>query len=287
MRTMNSKLAFPLVAVLALGAAACDDGSETTATGGESTLEVTQAALSAGEAEGDGQALGLLAFPRPRGMMGGPGALTAEERVQRLKDFVAERLTCATASEAAAGDGVTIVFERECQWAGRVWTGTVTFTWTAGGDTADIVFSGVKANGATLTGDMTVTRVEEDHVTVEADWTRTRPDGKSLVGSWNGDYSWTESTYTIHSATHVVTVDGASATRTSTDLVWQKNERAPESGTVTFSGFGGKTWSMVYGRDESGALQVTVTGPNGQSRTFTIGADGEPGEGPRSPPPAS
>ncbi len=273
MRAMTQLLTLPLATLLTVGATACDDGAATTE---DSTLEVTQAALSSAEAEGDGQALGALAFPRPRMGAPVPNGLTAEERVQRLRDFVSDRLTCAEATASPAGDGVTLTFERDCQWAGRRWTGTVTFTWAAGGDSADVAFEGVKSNGATLTGDMTVTRVEEDHVTVEADWTRVRADGRTVIGSWDGDYSWTDEAYTVHSAIHQVTIDGASATRTSTELVWQRDELAPESGTVTFSGFRGKTWTFAYGRDDEGNLQITVTGPNGESRTFTLGVDGAP-----------
>lgn len=250
--------------VVAMTAAACDDGAATN----DDATEATQASLSAGAAEGDGQALGSLAFPLSADA---PRALpTAADRVAHLRAFIQNRLTCAEATPATSGDGLTVTFSKDCTWAGRRWTGTVTFTWAQGGDVADVAFDGVSVSGATLTGDMTVTRVAEGHVTVTADWTRQNA-VRTVEGSWDADLQWTETTYTVNSATHTVKVNGLTATRTSTAVVWQKGEVSPESGTVTFSGFHGKTWTMVFGRDDGGNLTVTVTGPRG-TRTFTIGA---------------
>ncbi len=251
------------IAALTVLAGACDKDGEV-----DSNLEVAEAALSTSEAEGDGQALGILAFPRGAG-------LTAEERVQALKDFVDDKLTCGEVT--ASGDrGATLTFGTSCDWSGRRWTGSVSFSWAADGSSAEVTYEGLKTNGATLTGEMTVTRVEEDHVVVDADWTRVTAAGKTVVGSWDGDYQWDDAAYTINSASHVATVDGLSANRTATDLVWQRDERAPESGVVSISNFRGRSWTMTHGRNDAGDLTVTVTRPNGATRTFVIDADGQP-----------
>ncbi|MFO0748031.1 MAG: hypothetical protein U1F43_20580 [Myxococcota bacterium] len=252
------------MAAMAMTVAACDSGATS-----DGTTEATEASLSAGAAEGDGEALGSMAFPLTD-VPSAPGLPTAADRVQRFKAFVDSRLTCADAVATAGGDGVTVTFDKDCTWAGRRWTGSVAITWDAGGNSADIVFDGVSVSGATLTGDMTVTRVEDGHVTVSADWTRTRG-ARTIEGSWDSDFSWTDTTYTVNSATHSVKVNGRTATRTSTAVVWQKADPAPESGTVTFSGFRGNTWTMTFAKDESGAFTITVVGPRG-TRTFTIGA---------------
>jgi len=251
------------IAALTVLAGACDKDAEV-----DSNLEVAEAALSTSEAEGDGQALGILAFPRGAG-------LTGEQRVQALKNYIEENLACADVT-ASGGLGATLTFGTNCQWSGRRWTGTVTLSWTADGSSADVTYQGLKANGATLTGEMTVTRVEEDHVVVDADWTRVTAAGTTVVGSWDGDYQWDDAAYTINSASHVATVNGISANRTATDLVWQRDEPAPESGVVSITNFRGRNWTMTHGRNDAGDLTVTVTRPNGATRTFVIDADGQP-----------
>jgi hypothetical protein len=251
---------FSIAALTVLGGA-CND------TEADPNLEVATAALSASEAEGDGQAMGALAFPRGAGM-------TAEQRVQAFTDFIDANLSCAEATPSGAG--VELTFSTNCVWSGRRWTGSVTFAWDGNGDRADVTYDGLKVNGATLTGEMSVTRVEEDHVIVAADWTRVTARGKTIVGSWDGDYEWDEAAYTVNSASHVVTVDGVAANRTATDIVWQRDEIAPESGTVSITNFRGRSWTMTHGRDDAGNLTVTVTRPNGATRTYTIGADGQP-----------
>jgi len=252
--------------LLLLVPACANDATDTASD--DPPAEAYTAALSASEAEGDGQALGALAFPRMGMLPGRP--MNPAQRIANIKEFIKDHLTCAEA--VAQGDqDLTLTFTKDCTWSGRRWNGEVTITYSADGGSADIDFQGVNVNGATLTGAMTVTQLEEGHVTVEADWTRVGP-RHTVEGSWDGDYAWTETTWIVNSATHVVTVDGQSATRTTTAVVWQREDRAPESGSVTFTGFRGKTWTMVFGRDDSGQLIVTVTGPEGNSRVFTPGA---------------
>jgi len=251
------------IAALTVLAGACNDTEEV-----DSNLEVAGAALSASEAEGDGQALGVFAFPRGAGM-------TGEQRVQALKNFIDESLTCADVT-VSGGLGATLTFSSNCQWSGRKWTGTVTLSWTADGTSAEVTYAGLKVNGATLDGEMSVTRAEEDHLIVDADWTRVTATGTTVVGSWDGDYQWDAAAYTINSASHVATVNGISANRTATDLVWQRDELAPESGVVSITNFRGRNWTMTHGRNADGDLTVTVTRPNGATRTFVIDADGQP-----------
>lgn len=252
---------FSIAALTVLGGA-CND------TEADPNLEVAEAALSVSEAEGDGQALGVLAFPRGAGM-------TAEQRVQTLIDYVEANLACADTTPSG-GNGVALTFGTSCEWSGRRWTGTVTFSWAANGDSAEVTYTGLKNNGATLSGEMSVTRIEEDHLVVDADWTRVTARGKTVVGSWDGDYQWDDSAYTVNSASHVVTVDGVAANRTATDIVWQRDEIAPESGVVSITNFRGRNWTMTHGRDDGGNLTVTVTRPNGATRTYTIDGDGQP-----------
>lgn len=263
MMSIRSLVLVPLIP-LCFTAACAEEGAE------DPTVEAYSAALSASEPEGDGLALGALAFPRRPGAVIAAG-LTIEQRVANLKAFIDERLDCADAVEAE--DGLEIVFTKDCTWMGRRWTGTVDITWVAGGDTAELDFEGVAVNGATLTGTMSVTRIEEGHVTVEADWTRTNA-RHSVTGAYDGDYTWDDTTFTVNSATHALTIDGHTATRTSTALVWQRDQVAPQSGTVSFTGFRGKSWTMTFSRDEAGKVVITVTGPEGQVRVFTPGDRG-------------
>lgn len=233
----------------------------------DTNLEVAEAALSASEAEGDGQALGFLAFPRGAGM-------TAEQRVQALREYVEQSLTCAEVTPSAAS--ATLTFGTDCTWSGRRWTGSVTVSWAANGGSAEITYEGLKSNGATMNGEMTVTRVAEDHLVVDADWTRITANGKAVVGSWDGDFQWDDAAYTVNRATHVVTVAGLSANRTATDLVWQRDELAPESGVVSITNFRGRNWTMTHGRNADGDLTVTVSRPSGATRTFVIDGSGRP-----------
>jgi len=229
----------------------------------DTTLEATSAALTAGDAEADSAALGTLAFI--------PGsALTAGERVAHLKAWVASSLTCADAT--TTGDGVALTFSSDCSWNGRKWTGTVAITWDAVGKTAAIEMEGVKVNGATLSGTIDVASLGDRHVTVDADMTKTRADGKVVDGTWDAEYQWDDTSYTVVASQQTLNVNGHSATRSVDQLVWAKADHAPSSGTVTLNGFRGRSWTFVYAVVD-GAHQVTVTGPRG-TKTFVIGDDG-------------
>ena len=137
----------------------------------------------------------------------------------------------------------------------------------------DGVGEGVKVTGATISGSIDVTSLGERHVSVDADMQKVRPDGTVVDGTWDAEYQWTDASYTVVSSAQTLTIDGHTATRNVTGLSWDKDERAPSAGTVTFSGFRGRTWTLVYA-EVDGQHTVTVTRPNGQSRTFVIGGDG-------------
>lgn len=248
------------IAGLALVAPACNDADTTE----DPAVEATVAALSAGDAEADSASLGALAFV--------PGAaLTAGERVALAKAWIADHLTCAQSVDIS--DGLALTFASDCQWNGRKWTGTVEITWAADGSSAAIDFEGVKVTGATISGSIDVTSLGERHVSVDADMQKVRPDGTVVDGTWDAEYQWTDASYTVVSSAQTLTIDGHTATRNVTGLSWDKDERAPSAGTVTFSGFRGRTWTLVYA-EVDGQHTVTVTRPNGQSRTFVIGGDG-------------
>lgn len=264
MNTTFTRFALVLPVAFAVG---CDNASDTAS---DETVEVTVAALSASESEGAGLQLGSLAFPR-----GGRG-LTAAERIQRLRDHIAESLTCAEVGPSD-GDAVTLTFGTTCSWNGRRWTGTVEIAYAADGSLASLDFDGVAVNGSTISGSLDVTWLGEQHVQVVADTTRNitsprRP--RVVVGHWDGEYLWDDTSYTVVSADHTVTVNGVTATRNADDIVWLKSAYSPESGTASFTGFRGKTWSFVFGVSD-GVHQVTVTRPDGTVRTFDLEPDGE------------
>ena len=263
LRPLPALSILPVLTISAL-AAACDSSEPN-----DDTVATVNAALSTSAVEGDGQALGIMAFPR--GVATQRGVFTAQQRVDHIKAWVADNLTCAEAVPVAGDDAaIQLEMSRDCAWAGRRWTGTITITYTA--DAATMEFEGLTVNGGTLTGDMTVTHVAEGHVTVSADWTTVRANGRTVVGAWDAEWTWDDAAYTIVAATHQVTVDGEkSATLTKANVVWQRGDVAPESGTVTFTGFRGRTWTMTFGRAESGELTITVVGQRG-TRTFTVPA---------------
>lgn len=251
---MRLALALPLGFVFA-----CDGGATK-----DDTYEVTTAALSASESEGDTVVLGSLAFP------GGAG-LTAQERVQRLLAYVQTASSCAEVT--ASSDGASVAFGTRCDWNGRRWSGVVDISYAADGSSAALELSGVGVNGATIDGSLDVTWLGERHVTVDADTTRTRR-GRVVTGQWDGEYQWDDTAYTIVSVSHVLTVNGVAATRSATDVVWQRDAAAPDSGSAAFTGFRGNTWSFVFGVSD-GAHQITVTRPDGTTRTFSIDGDGD------------
>lgn len=252
----------------------CDSAAET-----DATVEVTAAALTTSEAEGADAFIGSLAFPR-----GGSG-LTAGERIERLRAHIAEALTCAEVGPVSDGDAVSLTFGTDCAWNGRRWTGTLELAYAADGSSASIDFDGVNVNGGTITGSIDVTSLGEHHVSVVADTTRTvspnaqgRRAGRVVTGHWEGEYQWDDTSYTIVSADRSVTINGVSATRSADNVVWLKSQLSPESGSASISGFRGKTWSFVFGVVD-GVHQITVTRPDGSTRTFDIGGDGELDEG--------
>ncbi len=249
-----------LALVLPLGFALACDGAST----GDDTYEVTTAALSASASEGDTLVLGRLAFSAGAGR-------TAAERVQRLVDHVRGGSTCAEVTPTS--DGASIVFGTRCDWNGRRWSGTIDVAYAADGSSASLDLEGVGVNGATIEGSLDVTWLGEQHVAVDADTTRTRR-GRVVTGQWDGEYQWTADTYTIVSASHVLTVDGVAATRSATDVVWRAEAYAPDSGSAAFTGFRGNTWSFVFGLSDD-VHQITVTRPDGTTRTFAIDDNGD------------
>jgi len=263
---MSIRLLSWSLAALPFAALAC------TSEGEDDSVASVNAALSASAAEGDGLALGTLAFPigadAPRAVM------TGQQRVDQLRAWVASRLTCATATPVVGDDTrVVLQMSQDCTWAGRKWTGTITITYSA--DEAALELEGLAVNGASMSGDMTVTRLGEGHVTVSADWTTLRPSGRTVTGAWDAEWTWDDASYTVVSATHQLTIEGRSATLTKSGVTWQRDEVAPSTGTVTFTGFRGRTWTMTFGRDDAGQITITVDAPRG-TRTFTIAPQGEP-----------
>jgi len=266
MNTTFARFALTLPVALAIG---CDNTSDS----GDDTVEATVAALSASESEGAGMQLGSLAFAR-----GGSG-LTAGQRIQRLREHIAEALTCAEVGPSE-GDAVSLTFGKTCSWNGRRWTGTVEVAYAADGSSASLDFDGVAVNGSTISGSLDVTWLAEHHVQVVSDTTRNlnTPRGARLVvGHSDGEFMWDDTSYTVVSADQTVTVNGVTATRSADDVVWLKAAYSPESGTASFTGFRGKTFTFVFSVTD-GVHQVTVTRPDGTTRTFDVEPDGELGD---------
>jgi len=266
MNTTFARFALTLPVAFALG---CDNGSDQ-----DDTVEATSAALTASDSEGTDAQLGSLAFAR-----GGAG-LTAAERIANLRAHIAESLTCAEVGPSD-GDAVSLTFGKTCSWNGRRWTGTIDVAYAADGSSASLDFEGVSVNGGTISGSIDVTWLAERHVTVVADTSRsvvTPRRTRAVTGRWEGEYLWDDTSYTVVSADHTVTINGITATRSVDGVVWLRNATSPESGSVTVTGFRGKTWSFVFGVSE-GVHQVSVTRPDGTTRTFDIAVDGELGDG--------
>lgn len=247
-----------------------------------SVPDETSAALVASTAEsaveGDAQALGVLAFPEDATVPAGLESLpaTAEERLARAQAYVAAHLSCADAS--ASGTVLDIHFGKECQWAGRQWSGAIAIDYDASEGVANIKLDGVAVNGASLSGDIDVTYIAEAHVSVSAELQAVRPTGISVEAAWDAEYEWNDSSYSIVSSTARTTIDGAKAVVQKANIVWQKGEVVPSQGHVDFTGFQGRSWSLVYGRAANGDAEVTVS-RRGQSHTYTFPAASEPDGG--------
>jgi len=267
---MRSATRFAPVLALLLAAApmvGCDR-LETDDDSGDA-VATTTAAL---ESEADGQALGTLAFPRALAFRVPPA--TAQERVDAVKAYIDEHLSCAQATASATG--LDITFSTDCAWAGQRWTGDISISYAADGSSASLTMSGLKVDGATMTGTMEITRHAQGHVSVAADWETIRASGRVVNGSWQAEYTWDEEAYTVVHASHELDVDGTTATLTKDGVRWLRGDYAPEAGTVTFAGFRGRTWSLVYGRDADGFITITLTNGSGRTRTYTLDAQGYP-----------
>ncbi len=243
---------------------------------GDETSEALVSSSAALATESEGQALGALAFPSAATPASGVATTlpTAEERAAALKAYIDARLTCADAAQT--GGLVNITFTKDCAWVGRRWTGTVAVSYQTAAATAHLELGGVSVNGATFEGDMDVTLVADGHVTVQADWKVMRATGVEVIGQWDTDFTWTDTTYTVVSAHHSLTIDGLTATLTKSNVSWNRDEVAPSSGTVSFTGFQGQNWTLVYSRASDGKINITVTNGRGQSRTFTLPGTVEP-----------
>lgn len=261
-----------VVAALAL-LAGCKGGL---AGDGDETSEALVSSSAALATESEGQALGALAFPGAATPASSVATTlpTAEERAAALKAYIEARLTCADAAQT--GGLVNITFTKDCAWAGQRWSGSVEVTYAPTTASAHFELGGVSVNGATFDGDMDVTLVADGHVTVQADWQVMRATGIQVIGQWDTDFTWNDTTYTVVSAHHSLTIDGHTATLTKSNVSWNRDEIAPSSGTVSFTGFQGQNWTLVYSRATDGNIKITITNGRGQSRTITLPGTEEP-----------
>lgn len=238
-----------------------------TACGGGDTLNgnaTTVAALALGEtaqADDDGT-LGALAFSEPTAASApgkADGAATAQERIDAFKQYVAQHISCA--DTVSVSGGAKITFAKDCGWAGKRWTGDITFTY-ADANTVSIVFSGLSVAGATTEGTLTVARVADGQSTVSG--TRTTTAGERTVETAiDAEYRWDDTSITIVSSKRVRTVDGAPRTYTASGVHWLRGEVAPEAGSMSWISRAGATYTVVYSRSDQGELQMTVTTPQG------------------------
>ncbi|MCA9517152.1 MAG: hypothetical protein KC635_19560 [Myxococcales bacterium] len=266
MRISSSRLAATLGLALTLTLTTAAGCNEATTDDSEDAVAVSSAAL---ESEGDGQALGTLVFSTD---VVAQLPATAQERVAAAKAWIEARLTCAEVT--ASGGILDLTFSRDCAWAGRRWTGAIHVEYGADGSSASLSMSGLAVDGATMTGTLEIDRVADKHLMIAADWQTTRASGRQVNGSWDAEYTWDDTAYTIVSAVHEVDVDGRTATLTKSGVHWVRTAYAPDSGTVTFSGFRGNTWTMTYATNADGDTVVTITGPRGNVRVYVVDGSG-------------
>ena len=193
-------------------------------------------------------------------------SLTAQQRIDNVKAWVKARLSCATATDISGG--AKIQFTKDCQWNGKRWTGDVSIVYTKG-DTATITFSGLALSGlASTEGTLTVTKLGQDHVTVTGERT-TNFGAHTVVATLSGEYKWDEESVSIVTATRTRTVDGITATQTTTGIHWLRSEVSPEAGTIVRTTLKGNTYTVTFSREaDSGNLLVTVVSPRG-TKTFS------------------
>lgn len=252
------------IAVSLLGIAMLGGCNEREATDGEARA-VASTTVATSEAEAQLTELGHLAFPT--GVTGKPDSAepageepkTAEERVQAVKDYIAAHSECA--DPVPSGSVLNITFSKTCTWAGRRWAGTVVITYSSA-DAATLTMEGLTIQGGALSGTLTVERKAEGHLVLDADWTAVR-EGVTRTGAWDAEYMWDDEAYTVVHAKHVLTLPEGQRTLETSDLVWKREELTPESGTITFTALGGRTWTVVFEGDT-----VTVTPPSGETHTF-------------------
>jgi hypothetical protein len=255
--------------VLATG---CDKAADAATEDDE--LAVATAALEESQGGDQDGTISTLAFPEDEtsGSATDPAApaepaapvepASAQERLDKLKGYIAKSLTCATAVNSPSGVGAKIAFGKNCVWKGRRWEGEVTITYTAA-NTGTVTLNGVNVDGtATITGAYTVTK-KPGSMQVVGERTATFAD-RTVKTTLNADYAWDDESITVVSAARVRTIGVLVATMQTTDLHWLRSEVAPERGTVTWTNRNGKTITVVFSREaDTGTLLATVTTPRG------------------------
>ena len=258
---------------LSLSAVACAGQSDPAT---EEALAAVEAGLSEASADDEAAAFGELAFPADEAAKGKLHKLhSGAERLLHLKAFLKKHITCADAADVDPSSA-TISFTKECTWSGKRWNGSVTITYSEDGQ-AVLDFEGLTVGGNTLTGTMTITKLEEGHVTVSASAEVVKESG-NVTRTLEAELLWTETTRSIVSAKHTRSVNGQTATLDAEGLVWSKGMKAPQAGSITHTSMNGKVRSMAFSLQDDGSVLVTVTRPDGSTKTFVVGDDGEPAE---------
>ena len=268
-RSIESIRVLALAVILAAALSACEDRQTTSNDADSQEVAASVVTVTGGLADANG--LGELPFIAGGAATGKSDGFTlptsGEEWVQSLKTYIEDHLDCATATPT--GNLLKVSFGQSCTWDGKRWSGDILITYSSANE-AEVSFTGLGIHGGEITGKLNVTRIETGHVKIAASWTNVRED-RTIDATYDAEYLWDDEAYSTVEASHTWTSDGVTASLTTKDLVWKKVDRVPETGTITFVSAKGRTWSVVFERTSETSISVTVTGPNGGSRTFDVG----------------
>jgi len=219
------------------------------------------------------------------------------DRVQRLKALLKSQAPCSQVSLDDSGV-VTIDFGKlddQCQFAGRTFAGIVRISFDKMGDGPDAathlewdgLTDGVHVldgstdatfttdSGATVSAknDLSLANLDADivhDVLGQSTIARLDPAKRILDGGWSvdGDRS--------------VSVDLTPSDDSDATKDWQMSfqglqilpdDAGPHAGLARLTTPDGRVFSVLFGRIDADTISATVSGPNGQTRTFAVSVD--------------
>ncbi len=116
---------------------------------------------------------------------------------------------------------------------------------------------------ATTAGSLTLTKLEDGHMTVTGERTTT-VGARVIDATLDAEYRWDEASVTIVKSTRTRTAGELTATLVVTDLHWLRSDSRPESGSIAWTNRGGVTRTITFSRDDAGDIQVMVEDPKGK-----------------------